>query len=181
MKKILFLLINILYITAVYSQSSTNFTITNSVFDIGGGTSYTSNFILFDAIGQQGPTGYSSNSTMQLTSGLLGSYDVLTDVKKEEQLPTEYKLFQNYPNPFNPTTKIKYSIPVETLRATSPQYVTLKVYDILGNEVATLVNEEQPAGEYEINFDASKLTSGTYFYQLNTGEYSCTKKMLLIK
>ncbi len=93
-----------------------------------------------------------------------------------------YILEQNYPNPFNPSTTIKYSIPnVERMRATTAQLVTLKVYDILGREVATLVNKEQKAGNYEVKFNAEMLNSGIYFYQLRSGKYSVTKKMLLLK
>jgi len=96
--------------------------------------------------------------------------------------PINASLSQNYPNPFNPTTKIKYTIPsVETRHASSLQMVTLKVYDVLGNEVATLVNEEKPAGEYEIEFDAEGLTSGVYFYQLVAGNYVQTRKMVILK
>ena len=90
-----------------------------------------------------------------------------------------FNLFQNYPNPFNPVTKIKYSIP-EDVRG-EKQEVILKIYDVLGREVATLVNEEQPAGEYEVEFDGSALTSGIYFYQLKAGEYSETRKMVLLR
>ena len=99
-----------------------------------------------------------------------------------DEIPTEFSLSQNYPNPFNPVTKIKYSIPSVTLRqAQSDISVTLKVYDVLGREVATLVNEEKPAGEYEVEFDGSALTSGIYFYRLKAGEFSETKKMILLK
>jgi hypothetical protein len=86
----------------------------------------------------------------------------------------EYWLAQNYPNPFNPTTSIEY-------RVGSMEYVTLKVYDLLGREVATLVNEEKTAGSYEIEFDASNLSSGIYFYKLQASNFSETKKMILIK
>ncbi len=80
---------------------------------------------------------------------------VITDVKDEMIQPLTFKLEKNYPNPFNPSTKIKYDVPSRTLRlAQSDMYVILKVFDILGNEVATLVNEEKPAGSYEIEFDA---------------------------
>ena len=93
--------------------------------------------------------------------------------------PNDFLLYQNYPNPFNPSTSIQYAI-------RSRQFVTLKVYDILGNEIATLVNEEKPAGEYEVTFDSHSgkvrnLTSGIYFYQLKAGSYIGTKKMILIK
>jgi len=96
-----------------------------------------------------------------------------------------FKLIGNYPNPFNPTTKIKFAIPVETLHSaeggTSLQYVALKVYDILGNEVATLVDEIKDPGIYEVEFSGNNLSSGIYFYRLKSGGFSSTKKMLLIK
>ena len=91
---------------------------------------------------------------------------------------------QNYPNPFNPTTTIEYKIPTfETLRATSQmQNVTIQVYDVLGREVAMLVNEQQSAGKYRINFNASNLPSGAYFYRLQTSTgFLSIKKLLLIK
>ena len=99
-----------------------------------------------------------------------------TDVESEisETIPTEFALRQNYPNPFNPSTKISWQSPVSG-------YQTLKVYDVLGNEVATLVDEYKPAGSYEIDFNASNLTSGVYFYKLQVGEFVSTKKMTLIK
>ena len=88
--------------------------------------------------------------------------------------PNSYNLAQNYPNPFNPTTTVQYSIPQRS-------DVILKVYDVLGNEVVTLVNEEKPAGVYTINFDASQLASGIYLYRLQAGNFVETKKMILIK
>lgn len=89
-------------------------------------------------------------------------------------LPEEFLLNQNYPNPFNPVTNIRYAIPQQG-------YVTLKIYDILGNEIATLVNEEKSTGTYEVQFDASLLSSGVYLYKIQAGEYSSTKKMTLLK
>jgi len=89
-------------------------------------------------------------------------------------LPDQFGLEQNYPNPFNPSTTIKYSIYIT-------EFVTLKVYDVLGNEVATLVNEEKPAGSYEVHFNAAELSSGIYFYELQTGNFVGTKKMILLK
>jgi len=85
-----------------------------------------------------------------------------------------YELFNNYPNPFNPKTSIQYAVG-------GWQFVTLKVYDVLGNEVATLVNEEKPAGNYEVEFTAKDLPSGIYFYQLRAGNFVETKKMVLMK
>jgi hypothetical protein len=113
--------------------------------------------------------------------------DTTTVGVEDEETPiaTEFKLEQNYPNPFNPSTKIKFTIPsVETTRRVV--FTTLKVYDVLGNEIATLVNEEKPAGEYEVTFDSHSgevrnLVSGIYFYQLKAGNFIQTKKMILLK
>jgi hypothetical protein len=88
--------------------------------------------------------------------------------------PESYTLNQNYPNPFNPSTKISW-------RSSVGSWQTLKIYDVLGNEVATLVDEYKPAGKYEVEFNASALTSGVYFYQLKTENYIETKKMVLLK
>jgi photosystem II stability/assembly factor-like uncharacterized protein len=93
---------------------------------------------------------------------------------QDEHKLVNFNLSQNYPNPFNPSTSLQYAIG-------SRQFVTLKVFDLLGREVATLVNEEKPAGEYEVEFDGSDITSGIYFYQLIAGEFTETKKMILIK
>ncbi len=103
---------------------------------------------------------------------------LVTDVlNNKSDLPTQFSLLQNYPNPFNPTTTIKYSIPSNAVY----NNVTLKVYDILGREIATLVNKKQNGGIYEVTFDASKLTSGIYFYKLTSGVLTETKKLLLVK
>ncbi len=88
--------------------------------------------------------------------------------------PAKYSLEQNYPNPFNPATKIKYSLP-QTSR------VQIKVFDVLGNEVAVLVNEEKPAGIYELSWNAASLPSGVYFYQIKAGSYAAAKKAILLK
>jgi hypothetical protein len=101
-----------------------------------------------------------------------GIVEVIIDI------PAQFSLKQNYPNPFNPITTIKYSIPNV---GTGFSLSILKVYDILGSEVATLVNEKQSAGNYEVKFDGSKLASGVYFYKLQAGKYSSIRKLLLIK
>lgn len=101
-------------------------------------------------------------------------FDGIVDVEDKQTLPTEYALEQNYPNPFNPSTSIQYAV-------SSRQFISLKVYDVLGNEIETLVNEEKPVGTYEIIWNASNVPSGVYFYQLKAGEYTNTKKMVLLK
>jgi hypothetical protein len=94
-----------------------------------------------------------------------------------------FRLLQNYPNPFNPNTTISFTIPQSHLPGGDGRggLVTLKVYDILVNEVATLVNEENPAGSYEVDFSAMGLPSGIYFYRLQAGSFVETKKMVLLK
>ena len=109
-----------------------------------------------------------------------------TGVENEIGNVKEFQLYQNYPNPFNPSTTISYTVPNVTLRDVGGSRVQLKVYDVLGNEIATLVNEYKSAGTYEVNFstsggDASKLSSGIYYYQLKAGGYVETKKMVLVK
>jgi len=101
-------------------------------------------------------------------------YNTVLSVDKISNLPFGYSLEQNYPNPFNPSTKIQFSI-------SNTQPVTLKVFDVLGNEVATLVNEELTPGIYQYNFDASNLSSGVYYYKLTAGKFSETKKMILMR
>ncbi len=102
------------------------------------------------------------------------SYTNATGLKNESVQPVTYSLSQNYPNPFNPTTNIKFSIE-------KSGFVTLKVYNILGQEVATLLNKELSAGSYTFDFDASKLSTGVYLYSIQSGNFAQTKKMILIK
>jgi photosystem II stability/assembly factor-like uncharacterized protein len=97
-----------------------------------------------------------------------------SDIVEVEIAPIASSLSQNYPNPFNPTTSIQYSI-------ASKQFVTLKIYDVLGNEVAALVNEEKPAGNYTVEFNGNNLASGIYFYQMKAGNFTATKKLILMK
>jgi len=110
---------------------------------------------------------------------VLGNLTNVEDKRPNFQL-TEFALSQNYPNPFNPETNISYQLPVSSK-------VSLKVYDVLGNEVATLVNEEKPAGKYQVNFNTQhttnnqQLSSGVYFYRLQAGNFVQTKKFILMK
>jgi hypothetical protein len=95
-------------------------------------------------------------------------------VPNDELITEEFELKQNYPNPFNPSTSIQYAI-------STRQFVTLKVYNILGDEIATLVNEEKPSGVYDVKFDAAGLSSGMYIYKLQAGSFVETKKMIMLK
>ncbi|MFC2094789.1 T9SS type A sorting domain-containing protein, partial [Bacteroidota bacterium] len=134
--------------------------------------------VIFDLTFVDSSTGYA-----------VGENGVILKYRKEIEIPTDsipsdYILYQNYPNPFNSSTKIKYTIP--SVGTHDRVYVQLKVYDVLGNEVAVLVNEEQPAGIYEVEFSVGQnsilsLSSGVYFYTLSAGSFRETKKMLMLK
>jgi hypothetical protein len=118
---------------------------------------------------------------IRATAGLLFWFGIetgiITDVEDDNlqtSNPSQFTISQNYPNPFNPSTSIQYTV-------SNRQFVSLKVYDILGNEVATLINSEKPAGVYEVEWNASNVPSGVYFYQLQTEGYVENKKMILMK
>ncbi len=103
-----------------------------------------------------------------------GQFEFSNVIEVDAGVPKQFALDQNYPNPFNPTTMIRYELPVAST-------VSLKVYDVLGREVATLVNERQEAGAYSVTFNANTLSSGVYFYRLQAGNFVATKKMMLVK
>jgi dienelactone hydrolase len=117
---------------------------------------------------------YTSQLSFTFSNILSFVIDTPTEMYDEDNLPTEFCLLQNYPNPFNPSTKIQFVI-------SEFGFTSLKVYDVLGNEVAILVNEELTTGEYEVEFDGNDLSSGIYFYQLLAGSIIQTKKMVLTK
>ena len=104
----------------------------------------------------------------------LATAPVVTGIEDDFSIPIEFNLYQNYPNPFNPLTKIGYSVPQSSK-------VAIKVFDVLGNEIETLVNEEKSTGTYELTWNAEQLPTGVYFYQLKAGTYVETKKMILLK
>jgi hypothetical protein len=108
-----------------------------------------------------------------------GSYEYSKEVEVNVTAPTKFSLEQNYPNPFNPVTTIKYSVP--EVGISFMKFISLKIYNALGEEVATLINEEKPAGSYTVKFDGSNLPSGVYIYRLTAGSYSAAKKLILLK
>ncbi|MBK7447376.1 MAG: T9SS type A sorting domain-containing protein [Ignavibacteria bacterium] len=103
------------------------------------------------------------------TGGILTNF-----ANTSTEIPDKYFLSQNYPNPFNPVTNLEFGIP-------ELEFVSLKIFDVLGNEVSILVNENKPAGRYEVTFNGTGLPSGIYYYKLTSGNYSYTRKMMLIK
>lgn len=172
-------------------EMNTGFTYTqkreNENVFIQHGTSYLSKINISDLnqpvevarFGGFGETQYFevNNDTVYLINSngfFIIDFDYVTNIINTKSLPNKFVLSQNYPNPFNPTTKIKYQIP-------ELSNVKLSVYDILGREVRTLVNEEKPAGSYEVEFNGTDLSSGIYFYRIETAKYSDTKKFVLLK
>ena len=146
-----------------------------TVVDLGDGT-YESTITAPIGVGSDTITAVviSGTDTVSIFSNAFVTYESPTLINDQVISLNSYYLYQNSPNPFNPTTIIKYQIPKEG-------FVSLKIIDALGKEVATLVRENKSAGRYEIEFNANNLSSGIYFYTLNAGEYSDTKKMILIK
>ena len=157
------------------NESSAQYKISNSVFSNGGSISGSSMNQIISTIGEP-VIGTSGNSVNQIQSGFWYSEDILTGVEKNDRnsIPKEFQLMQNYPNPFNPTTTIIFDLPKES-------HVTMKIYNILGQEVKTLINETKKPGSYHLNFNASSLASGVYIYRIKAGEFTSTKKMMLIK
>jgi hypothetical protein len=157
------------------------------VIDAGNVFSYTlSGVSLSDAIGvtaydksfsvanENASTIVNDNMTNGNESWFTYAATVTGITDKESQLPLEYQVSQNYPNPFNPTTTINYSIAKEG-------NVTLTVYNVIGSKVATILNENKPAGNYSVQFNGSNLASGIYLYRLESGNYNAAKKFILMK
>ena len=117
---------------------------------------------------------FMANPEIQPMLDAIGFVPDFTDVEDDPNIPDGFELKNNYPNPFNPSTTIEYNLPERA-------FVTLKIYDVLGNEISTLVQEEKPAGKFTIEFDGNKISSGVYFYSLKSNGKSITKKMLMLK
>ncbi len=175
-------------VSAPSSASGANISISVPLGDStasGGGIGSTDNFpdlgrvlakcdiaeiIVYDTI-------LSDPDRLSIEKYLSNKYNITVTGVEDSQnknIPENYTLYQNYPNPFNPSTTIKYSIP-------QASFVTLKIYDILGREVTSLVNGDKPAGTYNVEFRGSNLSSGVYFYRLQAGSFTQTKKFILMK
>jgi len=164
-------IIALLFVTTALPQ----YQITNNLIGSGGNVVSNSNNNIVSTVGEAF-IGKTSNTVYQNQIGFWYAYQqtTITDIEEEETIPTVFKLEQNYPNPFNPSTKIKFAVPEKS-------NVLIKVYDILGSEVATLVNKEMDAGWYENNFNAVGLSSGVYLFRMEAGSYVSTKKMILLR
>ncbi|MCB0747528.1 MAG: immunoglobulin domain-containing protein [Ignavibacteriae bacterium] len=148
--------------------------VTLNISDMFGGSIFSEQF-------ESGKNSFTITNTEVNNAKLILCYsNIILSNNDIQQLPNEYSLSQNYPNPFNPTTTIQYAIPTSSNLA-KEGLVTLKIYDVLGREIATLVNEKQNPGIYTVQFDATKYSSGIYFYRLQAGDYVQTNKMVLMK
>jgi uncharacterized Ntn-hydrolase superfamily protein len=155
--------------------SNTGAGLLSSVTDLGDGT-YQASITAPVAVGSDtiSTIVVSGTDTVSVLKKAVLTYVNPTTTKEDLSSPDKFYLYQNSPNPFNPSTVIKYQIP-------KASFVILKVFDVIGNEVTTLVNGEKPAGNYEVEFKSSKLSSGVYIYQLRAGNFLATKKMILTK
>jgi hypothetical protein len=147
-----------------------------SVIGSGGEKIASVSYVLNSTVGEAF-IGKSINTSNQKYTGFWYAYEqsTITAVEQEQEIiPTEFKLEQNYPNPFNPSTIIKFAIPEKSS-------VVIKIYDILGAEVLTLVNEEMEAGWFQKEFNASGYSTGVYIYRIQASNYTSTKKMILVK
>ena len=165
------LLLHLIPSEAVVAQNQIPF----SLFSSGGILQSNTGYTVVGSVGQIF-SGNAENSTHKIQTGFWQMYlqNVLLEVGNEAVLPTQFKLEQNYPNPFNPSTIIKFGIPERC-------NVLIKIYDLLGSEVTTLLNQELGIGWYDLTFNANGLSSGFYIYRMKAGNYISTKKMLMIK
>lgn len=170
MKRVLLLITVSLLSTALYSQ----YRIPASVFGSGGSTVSNSNFRTLATAGQT-VAGFTQGGNSRMSTGWSPPAQLLTPLEEiTRAIPFEYRLDQNYPNPFNPTTMIRFAVKERS-------HITLVVFNVLGQAVSTLVNEELSAGEYETRFSPSGLASGLYFYRITANGFVQSRRMLLIK
>ena len=151
------------------------YAIKQSTFDNGAAVTSSGKYKMAVAIGQTA-TGSGSNSMYKSNAGYVyQAVKVTTSIEHTTDiLPENYHLDQNYPNPFNPSTTIQFALPNQA-------HVLLTIYDMLGREVTTLVNDQIQAGVHKVQFNADGLPSGVYFYRIQANEYNCIKKTLLLK
>jgi len=158
--------------------SAQNFTLEKSVVDQGGGASQSTNYQVVNAVGQACPVTVIQNSNHIVSTGFLAGEELITRVQESQTtpklIPTEFKLCQNYPNPFNPETTIQFWVK-------KPCRVELIIFDLLGRKIAELVNDHFQPGQYQISFNASRLSSGIYFYQIRMGNFKAINKMVLLE
>ena len=161
---------------ALQQHAATQIVVSKSVSGNGGDVLSNSEYRVVGTLGQPF-IGITQNSSKVNSVGFwyLATHTVMTDVDEtSSSVPVEFRLEQNYPNPFNPTTTIQFALPKRS-------EVKLKIYDLLGREVATLLDKELQPGEYKVNFEAQGLQSGIYFYRIEASGFVQTRKLTLLK
>ena len=165
---------------AVANTQAQEYMIGNWVFGNGGRNILSKGFMINGTVGQP-CVGVVSNDSYQIMSGIghniygvLWTTHVLEDFEQISTLPSAYTLEQNYPNPFNPTTTIRFAVPRHS-------QVSLILYNILGQTIATLVDKQLPAGEYQVTLNGDRLSSGVYFYRIVAGDFVQARKLVLLK
>ncbi len=160
-----------------------NYRLEKAVVDQGGRTSQSANYKVINAVGQPCPVSIIQSTNYVVSAGYLVGKTKMTGIDEDknaaESIPTDFELYQNYPNPFNPITQIYYHLP-------RSMHVTLKIYNLQGHEIRTLVDEFQSAGNQSVVWDGlddldKKVTSGLYFYHISAGDFNATKKMIVVQ
>lgn len=164
-----------LFVAGIVCAASAQISLRTGVFATGGGRMSSGTYAAAGTMGQS-VLGRSAGTTYTAAAGFWGDGGVILDVggSETEGIPTEYAIRQNYPNPFNPGTTIQYELP----RAS---HVSITVYDMLGRQVSLLLNERRDAGIHEVKFDGSAFASGVYLYRIQAGEFTQTKKLIMLK
>ena len=177
MKRLRIILFPMFFATMLHQLTYSQEAVPRSVLGNGGAALGSEDLRMFGTLGQA-TVGVTSNSfNIDKVGFWYLSIDLITSVEQvqtSDNLPTEFRLQQNYPNPFNPRTTIRFAIPQRS-------HVTLALYDILGRNVATLVDERLRPGEYNVVLDASALASGVYVYRIQAGEFVRSMKLMLLK
>jgi len=163
-------------VLGIWQIGATQEQLSGSVFGNGGGVSSNSNFRIAGTLGQPIIGTISSNDNIQQAGFWYTTFDIITSVDpiEDDLLPTEFRLEQNYPNPFNPSTTIQFAVP-------KASQVTIKIYDVLGRRVATLVDEKYQPGTYKVTFEADELASGVYIYRIQADGFVNSRKLMLLK
>ena len=173
--KIRWIITVLTYYILIQSNLNAQLQVPISVFSNGGSSISGGNYQINGTLGQSLIGSVGSSNNMNLIGFWYTTEGFVTDIQEEQNpLPTEYFLSQNYPNPFNPATKIKYGVKERN-------NIKIAIFNTIGEEVKILANELKEPGSYEIEFNASSLPSGVYFYRLQAGDFVQTRKMILLK
>ena len=174
--KIIVVLLVLVFSLITQQKTAAQAKVSQSVFGNGGASTSNGSNRIVGTVGQT-VIGPSSNASNISNAGFWYQFvDLITSVEQipNDGLPKEFRLQQNYPNPFNPTTTIQFAVP-------KTSNVTIKIYDVIGRQVATLIDDEYQPGQYKVVFEAGQLATGMYIYRIQAGDFLETKKLMLLK